>query len=251
MKMNELVRRTGVRKATIHFYISQGLLPKPRKTERNMAYYDETYVDRIALIKELQVRWFLPLNIIKDVISRTDGKLSPSELDVIKTGSRWLIHSEEHRRKYKPHTLNQLSLKTGLPAEDILDMERQEIISSTQGKSGTRTYRDIDIRIAEAFAAIRKVGFTKERGFDVSGFRFHSDLISMLAVEEVKDFARRLADRSLDDPKFLPKLAEKGMESINVYISHLHRKKFVETVQSFLESKLNGISAGKKSGKGK
>ena len=234
MKMSQLVQRAGVQKATVHFYINQGLLPKPQKTGRNMAYYEESYVERIKLIKELQLKWFLPLNVIRDAISQTDGKLSASELNVIRVGGRFLMQSEECREKYKPQTVEQLSERTGLPGADILKMERYGIISSSSGSRRARVYQDVDIRIVEAFAAIRKSGFTKERGFDVEGFRIHSDLMSMLVVEEVKDFARRTAERFPDDPEFLPRLAEDGLDSINVYLSHLHRKKLLETVQTFV-----------------
>ena len=118
MKMSQLVQRAGVQKATVHFYINQGLLPKPQKTGRNMAYYEESYVERIRLIKELQLKWFLPLNVIRDAISQTDGKLSASEMNVIRVGGRFLMQSEEHREKYGPQTLGELSERTGLPGED-------------------------------------------------------------------------------------------------------------------------------------
>ena len=59
MKMSELVKRTGLDRQAIHFYIKKGLLPRPLKTKRNMAYYDESYVDRIKLIKNLQLKRFL------------------------------------------------------------------------------------------------------------------------------------------------------------------------------------------------
>ena len=236
MKMSELVRKTGVQKATIHFYINQGLLPKPRKTGRNMAYYDEGYVERIKLIKELQGRWFLPLSVIKQVISQAGGTLSPSELNIIRIGGRYLMQSEELRERCEPQTLDELSERTGLPAADILEMERCEIISSVEGRHGGKLYEDIDIRIADAFAAIRKVGFTKEHGFEVEGFRIQSDLIGMLAIEEVKDLAKELRGQSLHDPEYLPNLARNGLESINNYISHLHRKKFLEAVQAFIDN---------------
>jgi len=246
MKMSELVQRTGVRKATIHYYISKGLLPKPRKTEKNMAYYDESYVERIRLIKELQLKWFLPLDMIKKVISQAGGTLSASELDVIRIGGRRLMQFEELRHKYEPQTLEELSERTGLPTEDILEMERCEIISSIESEGGGTLYEDIDIRIVEAFAAIRKVGFTKEHGFEVKGFRLQSDLMGMLAIEEVRDLARDISAQSLDDPDFLPELARNGLETINSYISHLHRKKFLEAMQAFIE---NGENALKHAGR--
>ena len=54
MKISQLVKRTGVPKETIHFYIREGLLRKPRKSSVNTADYNERYVDQIQLIKDLQ-----------------------------------------------------------------------------------------------------------------------------------------------------------------------------------------------------
>ena len=45
--MNELTGATGVPKSTILYYIAQGLLPEPRKTSPNMAYYDPACVERL------------------------------------------------------------------------------------------------------------------------------------------------------------------------------------------------------------
>ena len=74
-KMAELVRRTGLKKETIHFYINNDLLPKPRKTERNVAYYDDSYVERIKLIKELQLKYFLPLRVVKQIVSQASTRI--------------------------------------------------------------------------------------------------------------------------------------------------------------------------------
>ena len=61
LKIAELSEITGVPKDSIRYYVKEGLLPRPRKTSRNMAYYDyATFVPRIKLIKELQERRFLP-----------------------------------------------------------------------------------------------------------------------------------------------------------------------------------------------
>ncbi|MBT6613032.1 MAG: MerR family transcriptional regulator, partial [Deltaproteobacteria bacterium] len=53
MKISELVKSTGVSKETIHYYIREGLLRKPRKTGRNVAQYGEEYVEQIRTIKAL------------------------------------------------------------------------------------------------------------------------------------------------------------------------------------------------------
>jgi len=78
MKIGELSKRTGVSKETIHFYIRKGLLRKPRKIGKNVAEYNENYVDQILLIKALRENYFLPLPVIKDLIKK-QKKISPSE----------------------------------------------------------------------------------------------------------------------------------------------------------------------------
>ncbi len=64
MKIRELTKRTGISKETIHHYIREGLLRKPRKTGKNTADYSEVYVRQVRLIKELRDNYFLPLLVL-------------------------------------------------------------------------------------------------------------------------------------------------------------------------------------------
>jgi DNA-binding transcriptional MerR regulator len=233
LKMGDLIERTGVRRQTIHFYINKGLLPRPLKTSRNMAYYEESYVERIKLIKELQAKKFLPLDVIKQILAQADANLSPSEIDVIKLSREGLFEIEELRGEYEPQTLSELSDHTGLPGEEIEEMELYEMISSAHNERGEKIYGDRDIRIAEAFSQMRKGGLTKERGFDVELFRLHVDFINILATEEVKIFGRNFAEHfSEDSSKLLPQIAENAVESINEFISCLRRKKVFDAVNT-------------------
>jgi DNA-binding transcriptional MerR regulator len=72
LKMSELAAATGVAKSTILFYLSQGLLPEPRKTSPNMAYYDPACVERIQLIQQMQERHRLTLSEIKRCLDDKD-----------------------------------------------------------------------------------------------------------------------------------------------------------------------------------
>jgi DNA-binding transcriptional MerR regulator len=240
-KMAELVRRTGIKKETIHFYISNGLLPKPPKTERNVAYYDDRYVERIRQIKELQLKYFLPLKLIKEILVHTDADMSTAEMDLLKVGTSGLTQLEELRRTYEPLTLDELSAKTGLPKDEIVEMERCEMISSTRDKGGRKVYQENDIRVVEAFAGIRKGGLTKELGFTVDQFRMQSDVISALAIEEVTDFVRKLRGRFPRDAELLGKIAENAIETVNLFICHLRRKKILEVAQALSEGGLNAL----------
>ncbi|MCK7503172.1 MAG: MerR family transcriptional regulator [Desulfobacterales bacterium] len=70
MKISELVKRTNVSKETIHYYIREGALPKPRKSGKNTADYDEETIEQIQLIKNLQENFFLPLSEIKKILKQ-------------------------------------------------------------------------------------------------------------------------------------------------------------------------------------
>jgi DNA-binding transcriptional MerR regulator len=69
LKMRDLERLTGVGRETIRYYIREGLLPEPERPSRNVAWYDQRFVDRLALIKELQQKRFLPLHVIRRLVS--------------------------------------------------------------------------------------------------------------------------------------------------------------------------------------
>lgn len=65
LKMSELSRRAGLPKSTILHYVNEGLLPAPRKTEANMAYYHPDCLERLEAIKGLQARHRLSLAAIR------------------------------------------------------------------------------------------------------------------------------------------------------------------------------------------
>ena len=237
LKMGDLVRCTGVQKETIHFYIHKGLLPRPLKTGKNMAYYDESYIERIRLIKELQRKQFLPLNVIKELLAKPSDKLSKAEIDMIRKGEPDLAKLQRRRDAYEPMSISRLSERTGLPLDEIEAMERCGMISSTIGENGRRLYSDDDARIVDAFASMRKSGLTREAGFEVDEFRLQNDMISMMAVEEVKVFARKFAEKYSPEEaeELLPKIAENAVESVGAFIWYLRKKKIFEAVHAFVE----------------
>lgn len=72
LRMNKLAAATGVAKSTILFYVNAGLLPEPRKTSPNMAYYEPACIERIKLIQQMQERHRLTLSEIKSRMDDTD-----------------------------------------------------------------------------------------------------------------------------------------------------------------------------------
>ena len=76
--MKDLVEATGLPKSTILHYLHQGLLPEPKRTSPNMAYYDPQCIQRIRLIQHLQRHHRLALAEIKEIVEKRelDGDMS-------------------------------------------------------------------------------------------------------------------------------------------------------------------------------
>lgn len=72
LKMKELVDETGISKATILYYINEGLLPKPVKTNPNVAYYPASFVERLRFIRQLKTKHRLSLAQIKQIIKERE-----------------------------------------------------------------------------------------------------------------------------------------------------------------------------------
>lgn len=69
MRMAELAARSGVPRETIHFYLREGLLPRPRKAGRTVAYYDEGHLERLRLVRRLREEKYLPIAVIRRLLA--------------------------------------------------------------------------------------------------------------------------------------------------------------------------------------
>jgi len=122
LKMNELAAAAGVPKSTILYYIGQGLLPQPRKTSPNMAYYEPACVERIKLIQQMQQRHRLTLSEIKQCLeddnrrSELGGELERNEEIFGPGGPRRLLDAEAFIRE------------TGLNAGQLGELQQARLL---------------------------------------------------------------------------------------------------------------------------
>jgi DNA-binding transcriptional MerR regulator len=79
LRIGELAHLTKVSTRTIRFYVEEGLLPKPVKTNRNMAYYDPECIPKIKAIKKAQTERFLPLVVIGQMLEKSGHDFSVLE----------------------------------------------------------------------------------------------------------------------------------------------------------------------------
>jgi DNA-binding transcriptional MerR regulator len=80
MRMAELSRRTGVPVPTIKYYLREGLLLPGERTSPNQAFYAESHVRRLKMIRALADVGGLPIAKVRDVLDAVDSPEEPFEV---------------------------------------------------------------------------------------------------------------------------------------------------------------------------
>ena len=148
LRMNELVKETGVPKSTILHYLNQGLLPEPQKTSPNMAYYDPSCIDRIQYIQHLQRRHRLSLSEIKQMLARKGQDLNFSifnDLDTI------IFGRIQDTRLLKA---SDFCATTGLSRQQLKDLLDAKLLLPLQ----EGLYDPQDIGMGKMYAAVSAFG---------------------------------------------------------------------------------------------
>lgn len=220
LKMQELSEATGVSGGTIRFYVQKGILPKPLKTHRNMAYYDESYIERIRLIKELQTKRYLPLNIIKMMLESRDFSMDTDQRRILQEMEKPLFEENgEADPPPIPLTREALAEHAGLPLSDVESLEAMGMIEpDEQGNFGPEC-----ARLAELVAEIRRVGLTEDLDFRVEDLRIHLDLIEFLSRKEIELFARRMVHKGMS-PQQISAMAQNAVRTVDKILPILHRR---------------------------
>jgi AcrR family transcriptional regulator len=70
MKISELSSYAKIPVTTIRFYIHLGMLPKPIKKAKTMAYYTREHINRLLKIQKLKEQDKLPLASVKEILGK-------------------------------------------------------------------------------------------------------------------------------------------------------------------------------------
>jgi DNA-binding transcriptional MerR regulator len=73
MQMSELSQASGVRVATVKYYLREGLLPPGIATSATRATYDESHLRRLRLIRALVEVGHLRLDTVRTILAAVDG----------------------------------------------------------------------------------------------------------------------------------------------------------------------------------
>lgn len=224
MKISELAKRTGLPKQTIHYYIRTGLLPKPRMLSSNSADYDESYVERIALIKELQNDFFFPLPTIKKILWE---HRSASKQAMLKLRMEYFRPMEYYLGTGV--TGDEAFLEaTGLAPRWIPLLQQWGFLSDRQ-ENGENVYTQDDIIIGKVMVNMARIGINRKNNFQPDKtLPPLATVMRDLAHELIADFRHATKDMK---PKDRQELASRGHEIMGVLFYHLYRKYAREFLQ--------------------
>ena len=231
MKIRELAERTGVRKETIHYYIREGVLRKPRKTTKNVADYNESYVDQIRIIKGLQDNYFLPLSVIKKIIKQ-QRKQSLSDQSSFQFASEYFRPLD--RLFTNEVTGREIFRKaTGLSGKWLATMEEWGVITA-EIREEQPVYSQDDVILGKLLVDMDHIGFGPKDGYDAEDIRRVSDFVR----EYVKGAQREYYQSNLErlTSKDLAEKGNKFTEIMSLFFYHLYRKVVREEYRRLLKS---------------
>lgn len=230
MKISTLVKRTGVPKETIHFYIRERLLRKPRKSGINTADYTENHVRQIRLIKELRHNYYFPIPLIRKII-RNIKKQPSSEKAFFELHSKYFRPADRLLTE-KIVGRDAFHETTGLGRKWILKAEEWGIFNP-KNPDGQPVYSLDDVAIGKLMVDMERIGFGPKDGHDPEDLRHIADFVKGFVVNSFqKYYQTNLEKLSVAD---FDQKGEQFHEVISLFFYHLYRKFARETIRGLLE----------------
>ena len=231
MKISELVKTTGVSKETIHYYIREGILRKPRKTGKNTADYNETHVDQIRTIKALRENYFLPIPVIRKLIKKHKNR-NHSE----KSSFQFLCEYFRPLDQLLSSEVNgkQLFLEaTGLSEKWLEKMEEWHVITSEKRDSES-FYSQDDVIIGKLIANMDRIGIGPRDGFDPSELKNFTAVLRTFVAKNLERYME--AGWNKMSPEELREKGSQSTEIISLFFYHIYRKLVREEYKRYLET---------------
>lgn len=226
LKMRDLERLTGVGREAIRFYIHAGLLPEPERPARNVAWYDESFIERILLIKRLQHERYLPLAVIKAIVSGTEAP-SKAEARTLRDLEPGLTPAILGQRQRPAERLSTLAKRLGVRAAEIRGLTDVGLVETTP-REGDQWLEGSAVTLVELWAGLRAAGFTHELGFEPRDAALYVQFVGWLASEELRVFARKVTGKV--DAEKARAMAERSIEILNQMFCLLHENTLLRLI---------------------
>ncbi len=219
MKISELAQKTNVPKETIHYYIREGALPRPRKKNKNTADYDESTVEQIRLIKDLQTNYFLPLSEIKKIIKK--------QKQLSNVDSARLKFFTENFRPVDQVCFDSVSGReqfmsvTGI-AEKWLDKMIEWEILTPRDNGTDLIFSSDDVTIGKLIVSMDRLGVGPKDGYHPEDLKVYSESVKKTVLSTHMQYLNEYLNRS-DSQEF----QEQGIqlvEAVGLFFYHMYRK---------------------------
>jgi DNA-binding transcriptional MerR regulator len=234
MKISELVKKTGVPKETIHFYIREGLLRKPRKSGVNSAEYGERYVDQIQLIKDLRDNYYLPIPEIRKIVKKYK-KQSPSDQAVSQ------FHSKFSRPMDRLSTTEVIGRNAFREATGLgwkwLSRAIEWGLLSPETRDEEEVFSADDVAIGKLMVDMERVGFGPKDDFDPEDLKYMADFIHGYVDNSFNKYYKSNLEK-LRSEDYSEK-ASHYHEIISLFFYYLFRKYARKQVDRLLETRVN------------
>jgi DNA-binding transcriptional MerR regulator len=218
MKISELSSRTKVPKETIHFYVREGLIPRPRKMGKNVADYDDSYIERILLIKEIQDHFFLPLSLIKSIIKRQNK--SPELRALLKLRMGYFSPLDQLLER-EVVGVEAFAGATGMGKKWIAQFIEWGIITP-ESRDGEDVYTQDDVILGRLLVDLDRAGFGPKDGVDPSVVKSYIKIYKQIVRMAHKSFLDTNPDQLTPEENLAKSI--RGRELMGVFFYHLYRK---------------------------
>jgi len=233
LKIGEIAKRSGVRPSTIRYYVGEGLLPKPEKTNEKMAYYDEACIDRLRAIQELKGKHYFPLYLIKNILRRMDEGLSLTEAETVENAVFGLDDYAGHGLVDRQAFLE----ATGLAEKDLKKAEKLGILIPFTTGSDKPLYNEDDVRVGRD--GIRQLFAL---GMELDELFFWVELGKKIVKKEMALRRKIVAGKSIRENIFITaELTRIG----EFYREYILRRLFQKQVEQNIQNSLKKIKTGR------
>lgn len=225
-RIKDLVHLTGVSKEAIRFYSTEGLLPPPQKSARNMAWYDHRHVEVLQQIRRLQQEHFLSLKAIKTVLDgHGGGEFTEAQLESLRR-IRQKLEAEQVGRTSSGQDAERMAGELGLSSAELRELRDLGV-----GMDGVVTGTDLEI--ARQWVTVRNA--TREGAKRVLMPRdggFILDAVRLVLDHELELFTHRL--RRLDADR-LEQVIQQAVPALNRIFVLMHERAVNQFISDYLE----------------
>ena len=227
-RVEQLAARADVSVDTVRFYQSRGLLDPPRRQGR-VALYDDSHVERLGRIRQLQARG-LTLGTIKRLL---DGDLDSADEALVTA----LAQGEP--TPAAALTLDELAERSGIPIALLRAVEKEGLLVPRSTPGGPR-YTDADVAVAQAGLALLEQGLPLTDVLDLA--REHHAAVRAVAERAVALFddhiRQPLRAQGLSDDVAAARLVDAFLSLLpatTTLVTHHFRRTLLAVAQEHIE----------------